>query len=410
MGIYAKPQDDFSVELTQPLGITDGVAYLSENVTEDFGWLTIGCNTDHKETCKYTSKFSGGISGLERNLSTTGAASTAGTGYSHSTGETVEMRVVHNYWSRIVDAMNGVSSTSSNEFILGDGTGAVSAQGNILFSFQTSAGKMFRVGLSSSGYGVWTEDNGVTYNRLSATGGVVNTGDGWQNIGGTGSVVVADLISATAGISSKNDNFTINEAFSPTWIGDHGFTGTNLNLSATNVKLMNTKLSCQPEELNRISGLSAYTAISPYEVNKLLGGGQVSTGNSHYHFFVTSGTSRPNVAGVQDLTFSPAFNPRILNLQFNSWGGIAASSYLIYGNGYATSATTFGYWGHIITWNGALVTLGGINSLDYIMRNTDSGGNLALATVSVMSAGRVTINWVSSSSAGSTYFTYQIYG
>lgn len=352
-GFLSKPQSNHTNSLSRRLESTDGVIYLTENVVEDVGYLVIEPDTSNQEIIKYTSKGSGYVSGGVRQLSTVGSAETAGTGIAHPAGSTVEMRDVHFYWARIIDALNGVSATSANQFRIGENVATASAittgsLKGVFYTAGTSASlSTFVIGLSSNGYGVWSDDGGATFNRLSATGGAVNTGDGWENAAGVGNVVVADLISATAGISSKNDNFTVNEAFTPTWSGLHNFTA-------------DIALNGERTSADMVFGVSVRTAGS---------------------------------TGSQTITTGLGTWFRELDIVATNWGnGLSGISH---GTAY-TSATQY--------------CIDNINYGTGIIQIVSAGSWAAVqANVSSISAnGDFTINWlVNSSSLPNTFFTWK---
>ena len=317
MGL-SKPQSKLKTTLTQPLNTVDGVVYINDTIAEGSGYLVLERGTSNEEILKYTTAGTGYVSGCTRALSTVGTTETAGSGKSHSVGSSVEMTNVHYYFARVIDAINGLSSTSANDFIIGPGTGSTSAQSDLTYSFQTSAGLTGAIRLSATGVMVWTEDAGISWNRLSATGGAVNTGDGWENVGGIGNVVVADLISATAGISSTSDNFTINKAWQADWTGNHTHTGTTFEMSATNFNLKGTKVSALAEEINRISGLSAYSNVSPYKLEQLVDGGSISASSFHTHGFRSGTGSRATSAGNDLVFINCGFQPKLIEIYATS--------------------------------------------------------------------------------------------
>lgn len=271
-----KMQDFFKTTLSRSLAATDGVIYLTDDVVEDIGFLVLERGTNNVEIVKYGSKGSGFVSGTTRGLSAVGTSETAGTGKAHSVGVNVEMTTTHFYWARAIDAINGVSSTSANNFDIGAGAASLSSQGNSYFRIQTSAGKQFQIGLSTNGFAVWTDDQGVSYNRLSATGGAINSGTAWENAGGTGNVKVSALISASGGISSVSDRLVVNQAADFVW------SGANFDVSATNSKIKGTIVSAEASEINRlVRGVSAYSTDTAYNLSLLTDGGNISGGGLH---------------------------------------------------------------------------------------------------------------------------------
>lgn len=393
---FPVPQSGSVYELSQKLESTDGVAYLTADVVEDTGYLVIAAGTSNEERVKYTSKGSNLVSGLVRGLSSVGASETAGTGNTHSAGTTVEMKNVHYYFARPIQAINGVSTTGADDFVIGSGDGAISAQGNTFYNIVTSANNQFQIGLSTNGFAVWTDDGGSSYNRLSATGGAINSGLAWENAGGTGNVKVSALISATAGISSIDDKFSVNLAFDPMWTGDHDFNGSVIKDS--------TVLSASFADINQmVSGVSAYSQVTAFRMDDLTNDGQISTANNHYHFFIAGLSSRTNGStGTQDISFTPAFTPRLFTVDFYT----ALPSGLSDGKGYATDDSTEG-----CTFVRGAAFRTPFQDSSNIMQMEDSGGDIAIANVSVMSAGRITLDWTTNSSASNErFYTYQIFG
>ena len=301
-----KMQSKMSTTLAQSLDASSGVIYLTENVTEDLGFLVIDRGAASEEIIKYASKGSGYVSGCTRALSTVGTAETAGTGKTHATGSSVEMTNAHYYFARIIDAINGVSSTSANNFDIGAGSASLSSQGNSFYRIQTSAGKQFQIGLSTNGFAVWTEDQGVNYNRLSATGGAVNAGVAWENVGGVGNVKISALISAAGGISSVSDRLVVNQAADFIW------GGTNFDVSATNFKIKNTTVSATAEELNKVYSLSAYSGVTMYKLNLLTDGGSVSGQSLHTHGFKMGYNTA--TTSSQNIFINSTFQPKLIEI------------------------------------------------------------------------------------------------
>ena len=334
-----KPQSKYSSTLAQSLDASSGVIYLTENVTEDLGFLVIDRGAASEEIIKYASKGSGYVSGCTRALSTVGTAETAGTGKTHAVGSSVEMTNAHYYFARIIDAINGVSSTSANNFDIGIGSASLSSQGNSFYRIQTSAGKQFQIGLSTNGFAVWTEDQGVNYNRLSATGGAVNAGVAWENVGGVGNVKISALISAAGGISSVSDRLVVNQAADFIW------GGTNFDVSATNFKIMGTKVSATAQALNPISGLSAYAGVSPYKLNLLTDDGSISAQSLHHHGFKVGQGSRTDAASSGNVFVNTTFQPKLVQLK-GAWYQGAGAGCSLFSDGYYDGATnqchTFG--------------------------------------------------------------------
>lgn len=399
-GFLAKPQSNHTNSLSRRLEASDGVIYLTENVVEDVGYMVIEPDTSNQEIIKYTSKAAGYVSGGIRRLSTVGSAETAGTGIAHPAGATVEMRDVHYYFARIIDALNGVSATSANKFYIGENVNTASAittgtLKGVFYTAGTSASlSTFCIGLSANGYGVWSDDGGSTFNRLSTTGGAIATGDGWQNAAGVGNVVVADLISATAGISSKNDNFIVNEAWNPTWSGNHTFTGTTTELSATNTNLRGTKISCLAEELNQmVRGASAYATLTASNLSENTDGGDISP-SLHTHAMNGVVDSRAaGSTGNQTISFGTTAVRLISITAYCSIGGTVAHS-----KGFAETAAIEGC---IYNLPGGAVSADSSN----IIRLIDSTGTaVAIGNIDSVAVGSFVINWTTNTSAGAIRF------
>ena len=286
MATIYQPESFYETTLAASVGAADATISITTAPTITSGYLVIEASTVNREIIQYTGVTGTTLTGCVRGLASFGTDDSAGTGTAHTAGAEIAQKDVHYYIAAYNDFIVGTSATGYNSFKIGDGNTISSS--NRLWYAQTSSLSAYW-GLSASGQMIVSED-GVNSYVISAGGSGVAGGEGTTITAGqinlallsTGGLEIS-ASKAAVGVSSliirDTNGLRVDTTSAMEWSGIQGFNG-GINVAQDKLSSGATAILATGAEINQmVSGVSAYSSLSPYSLDQLRQNAIQNTGN-----------------------------------------------------------------------------------------------------------------------------------